>query len=357
MFTNPWTEPAGQERSNLVRRDIEMARRVVECAAPAVPGLAKQIAKFGSALKGILKHLTAAPDDWRLVRAFIVVDMPAILQALEGLQSLEDGPGREELKSSLAQAMSRAEFHLQNLNEARARALGVGLDVLPPLVVPQEVPQSGSLLSGFTRHAKAVGKNASALVDGALDASSEITTRAGAAASGISRLSGAYLGNALGDASRMVTRPVTMRISALSEALTEGSVSALIFGGLASLIFPPLAPFLVGEAILGMPATYAAKLNGLSDKEAREELKRSGERSEQISLIMATIKAGPVRFDTPCLSITMDPRSGKASGIVLQGRYTGQVLEEIGMSDIALMRDKAPDEETRRVLNAWLQRS
>ena len=149
---------------------------------------------------------------------------------------------------------------------------------------------------------------------------------------------------------------MTMRIAALSDALTQGSMSALIFGSLATIIFPPLAPFLVGEAILSMPNAYAERLAGLNDAEAREELERAGERKDQINQIMAALKAGPVRFDTPCLSITMDPRSGKASGIVLQGRYTGHVLEEIAPREIALMRDKAPDDETRRALNAWIER-
>ncbi len=352
MFTNPWVEPAGQDRSNLVRRDLEMARRGAEQSTISAPGLQKQITKFSAALAGIQKHLTAAPDDWRLIRAFIIVDVPAIMQALEGLQTLEEGPGRDDLVQNLMQAMTRADIHLRSLNEARARALGIGLDVLPALDAPADTPAASGFMSGLTRRAQAVTKSAGALTDGARDFTSEVTARAGVAASGLTRLSGAYLG----DATRAVSRPVTMRIAALSDALTQGSMSALIFGSLATIIFPPLAPFLVGEAILSMPNAYAERLAGLNDAEAREELERTGERKDQINQIMAALKAGPVRFDTPCLSITMDPRSGKASGIVLQGRYTGHVLEEIAPREIALMRDKAPDDETRRALNAWIER-
>jgi hypothetical protein len=352
MFANPWAEPAGQDRSNLVRRDLEVARRAAEQAALTLPGLSKEITKFIAALGAIQKHLATAPESWRLIRAFVVVDVPAVLQALEGLPDIEEGPSRNELKQSLAQAMTRADHYLRTLNEARARELGVGLDVLPALGAPADQQPTTGLMSGLTRRAQAVTKSAGALTGGALNLTSEVTSRASAAASGITRLSGAYLG----DASRAVARPVTIRISALSDALAQGSMSALVFGGLASLIFPPLAPFLVGEAILSMPDTYAARLAGLNEAEAREELERAGERKDQITQIMAALKAGPVRFDTPCLSITMDPRTGKASGIVLQGRYTGHVLEEIEAREIIRMRDKAPDEETRRALNAWIER-
>lgn len=353
MFTNPWSEPAGQDRGNLVRRDLEVARRTAEKAATSQSGMGKEIAKFTGALGGIQKHLAAAPESWRLIRAFVVVDVPAVLQALEGLPDLEHGPARNDLEQSLTQALTRADHYLRTLNEARARELGVGLDVLPALAGPVDAPASTGLMSGITRRAQAVTKSAGALTGGALDLTSEVTSRASLAASGITRLSGAYLG----DASRAVARPVTMRMSALSDALAQGSISALVFGGLASLIFPPLAPFLVGEAILSMPDAYASRLAGLNDAEARQELERAGERKDQITQIMATLKAGPVRFDTPCLSITMDPRSGKASGIVLQGRYTGHVLEEIEAREIIRMRDKAPDEETRRALKAWIGRA
>jgi len=353
MFTNPWSEPAGQDRGNLVRRDLEVARRAAEKAAATQPGMAKDIIKFCTALGGIQKHLAAAPESWRMIRAFVVVDVPAVLQALEGLPDIADGPSRNDLERSLAQAMARAEHYLRSLNEARAHELGVGLDVLPALAAPEDAPASSGLMSGITRRAQAVTKSAGALTGGAFDLTSEVTSRASAAASGITRLSGAYLG----DASRAVARPVTIRMSALSDALAQGSMSALVFGGLASLIFPPLAPFLVGEAILSMPDAYAARLAGLNAAEAREELERAGERKDQINQILAALKAGPVRFDTPCLSITMDPRTGKASGIVLQGRYTGHVLEEIEAREIVRMRDKAPDEETRRALNAWIERA
>ena len=168
------------------------------------------------------------------------------------LGGFQEGPACKELNEVRGREMPRGYSVIRSIHEAQGGEWGVGLEFLTEVGAPADQHPTTGLMSGLTRRAQAVTKSAGALTGGALDLTSEVTSRASAAASGITRLSGAYLG----DASRAVARPVTIRISALSDALAQGSMSALVFGGLASLIFPPLAPFLVGEAILSLPLIH-----------------------------------------------------------------------------------------------------
>ena len=304
-------------------------------------------------MSGIQAHLAACPDDWRRLRAVLVVDIPAILEALEGAATLPDGTAKEALLAQVPAALGRTRQAAEDLVNLRSQDLALGLQVLPgaDLPPPEPEPQGGLMgrVKGFSR-------GAGRLLEGTVDASRDTASRAASTAGAIAALSGEHISSLLGDAGRSITRPISMRMQAMAGAVGDTSLAALLLGGMASIIFPPIAPFVAGEAILRMPETYAAHLAHVSEAEARAELERSGEKSERIASILAVIRGGPVRFDTPCLSITLDPTRGTASGIILKGRYTGELIETLDRRTLETLRDKAPDEETGRALTSWLSR-
>jgi hypothetical protein len=358
LWRNPWDETPGLDRIREIRRDIELARRVAVDANIVFPKISKDIQKFVKSLDRITVHLAAYPDDWRRIRSLMVVDIPAILQAMEGATNLPEGEARTDLVKRLPAALEKASLEAASMERTRADALAIGLDVLPgaEAIPAEEAPAAGisGRLTGF-------GRGAMSAVTGTLETSRDVSSRvvgsAVSTAGAVTALSGEHLGGFLGSASRTITNPVTNRVKAMADALAEGSAAALILGGIASLVFPPIAPFVVGEAVLRMPEAYAANLADMNQAEARAELIRNGEKADRIAGIMAALHGGPVRFDTPCLSMTMDPRTGKASGIVLSGAHTGEMVENIEHKEVVLMRDKSPDEETRRALTAWLERA
>jgi hypothetical protein len=356
---DPWIDTEPKDRVKAIRRDLELSRRTIKDLLASERDLRGPAQSYCKAIDDIMAHLLERPDDWRRIRAFIVVDIPAILQAAEGLSSLPAGEARGTLVASLKQALAAAAPKAATLAEARAADLTAGLDVLPS-ASGQDADENGDggtgFLGGLTRKARQINRSATALTRDTVESSARLTSRAVAAAGGLTELSGTYVGSFIGDVGRGVTRPVTLRVAALRDAVTEGGLTVLVVGGITSLIFPPLAPFVVGEAMLSMPDSYASRLSQLSEAEARSELARRGEHRDRINEIMATLRGGPMRFDTPCLSITMDPGSGAASGIILRGCHTGEALESLDMAEVKRMRDTAPDEETGRALNAWISR-
>jgi len=61
---------------------------------------------------------------------------------------------------------------------------------------------------------------------------------------------------------------------------------------------------------------------------------------------------------TPFLRMTLDHDTGSMTGTILQGRFSGMRVEELGMADLlALLREcRAEDEEGARLLEAYLDR-
>jgi hypothetical protein len=362
LKANPWDEAADTDRINEIRRDLELARRASTASVKLYPSIKSDLKKFSAALEAIQHHLSSNPDDHRRHRAIYIVDIPTIIETLEGAAGLPEGQARADLLALIPAAIARTCACSEALTQLRAEDLSLSLRVLPGQApeVPEEVEDVSTGLMG---RMKGLSQSAKRLVgdtvDTSIDAAGRVASTAGdvaSAAGTVASLSGSHLASLAGSAGKTLTRPVSRRMQAMAGAVSETSLTALVLGGLTTLIFPPLAPFVAGEAILRMPEAYAAHLAGLSDEDARAELQRSGEREEKISSILATIRRGPIRFDTECLSITLDPKCGTASGIILRGQYTGQMIESLDVKTVELMRDKAPDQETRLAIEAWLSR-
>lgn len=360
MSSNPWLDTSSVQRGKEVLKEIEIAMRTARKAAADFRDIRTEAERFETDLLRLQKHLRAKPDDWRQVRALIVVDIPAILSAIEGLATISESDARRSLVGATKSAMSAVGPAVLRLEEAHARALQAGLEaaVLGSLSAPRGAPDEDAtgFLGGLGRRVLKVTGGATELLSSAQQSvtgfGADISVRATAVVVGAFELGGEYIG----EAGRTITRPVTLRAQALLDAATGVGVSALVFGGVASLVFPPIAPFVVGEQLLEMPGDYQRRLASLSDREAQEELRRNGEREERIAGILEAIRGGMLRFDTDHLSITMDPARGTETGIILSGRHTGEMLESIPADEIDLMLAHAPDEGTRRALEAWKKR-
>jgi hypothetical protein len=153
-----------------------------------------------------------------------------------------------------------------------------------------------------------------------------------------------------------IVRPISSRVSALYKGVLVAGSGAMVWGAVGALLFPPIAPFIVGEKLLSLPEEYTRQLARLSEEDARLDLERKGRTRLEIDRIMSGLKGKSLRIETPCLSLSIDTLNGKASGLILCGRHMGDALEDLDRETIVSLRDHAPDTETRQALEAWLAR-
>lgn len=367
MFQNdPWKEPQNVDRAHEIRCELELARRAGQGHRANFPKLLRELDLFLASLMQFQDILTRRPDAWRSARSLIVVDIPTVIEVLNEAATLPDGDAKAGVTSNLAQSLGKIAAGFDRVSDQVAVDLALTLSVnnqalpAPDVNEPASEPASGMFgrLKGLSRSAVDLAdgavKGAGQMVGDAYTATSAAAGTAAARAGAVSSLATEELTSTLLAAGRSVTRPVTKRIGALSAASAEASVYAIIFGGLASVILPPLAPLVVGEAVLGMGEGYARNLAQMDEADARDALRRSGQREERISDIIAAIKGGPIRFETDYVSITVDPITDEKSGIVLQGLHMGKDLTSLEASDVRRLAHWAPDEATARALSAWM---
>jgi hypothetical protein len=364
---DPWKEPKGVDRALEIRRDLTLARRDGDALAGFFPSIKHELSAFSQSLGRLIEILDRRPDAWRGIRSIIVIDIPTAISVLSEAVELPVGAFRDQVVSELAQALSRITAGVSRIEESVAADLSLTLSVRNDAQIsadpsPQpETEQSGGMFGRLNRLKNSAGQLAGSAASDAgqiagdayevtSGAAGTVAARAGAVAS----LAGEELTSTLSSAARSVTRPVTNRIQAAAAAASDASMVALILGGVASVVIPPLAPLVVGEAVLGMGEGYARHLAVMDEADAREALRRSGEREDRISEILAAVKGGPVRFETDYISITVDPISGEKSGIVLQGQHMGKELSSIDASDLRKLAHWAPDQATARALSAWM---
>ena len=355
---NPWLEPARAERIHEIRRDITVAARSLESIAKTHKKIGKEAEAFIEALHRVQEHLRHKPDDWRQMRPLFAVDLPAILGVAQSLDTVPEGPTRKRVIKSLNDALRAKRPDVSKLEARRAEELALSLDVLTegPEVPVEEAAKEGRLMgwaSGFGRKVKSLGSDAIDVVTETAEDVASGAMRTASAATGYVSYTGEVVGSALSDAGRAVTSPVLLRAQALTGAIAEIGVGAIAYGGFASVLFPPAAPFAIGIAALELPEAYSKRFATLSDEEAQEALRDEGAREDRLAQISAALRSGPVRIDTPRLSITLDPASGKTSGVILEGMFTGDLLERRTPEELEALLKFAPDDDTRRALKAW----
>lgn len=349
---NPWSEDSSAVPAKKVRAQIELSRRTLQLKSTAGMPLKAEISEFVDDLDAINKALASHPDAWRSHRSFLVVELPAVVEAVCTLAECADhAQGREELEALLSRTLTRSAAVRRDCQSRDVNESILALSVLdrPETVTDVSDTVTSRFFGGVTGAIKTTG---GAITSRTGKAMNEVRHRGGS----LYDLAGAHAGQAYRGAKTTLFRPITVRITALTDSLLSTGGSALVWGAIGTLIFPPLAPFLVGETLLSLPEAYTRQLAALSDKDARELLEQKGRDKIEVDQIMAALKGGAMRFETPCLSVKVDTREGTASGIILRGAFIGESLENMETAKIRLLRDKSPDDETRQALSTWLAR-
>jgi hypothetical protein len=345
-MSNPWSEnsPANQSKKILV--DLELARRILLARSEQRGVMPRGLAGFCDTLEEIRTGLHAAPNAWRKHRAFFIVDLPAIIAATEALgESVEETSERNDVLDLLERAFRKGDAVKSGIRSRLIEDSALALSVLD---LPRQQPKSG-VLSGVTRKLTS--------------ASSAVTARTGRLANqitmtgeGLYELAGLHLSESLQEMHSSIVRPISSRVSALYKGVLVAGSGAMVWGAVGALLFPPIAPFIVGEKLLSLPEEYTRQLARLSEEDARLDLERKGRTRLEIDRIMSGLKGKSLRIETPCLSLSIDTLNGKASGLILCGRHMGDALEDLDRETIVSLRDHAPDTETRQALEAWLAR-
>ncbi|GIX17034.1 MAG: molecular chaperone DnaJ [Rhodothalassiaceae bacterium] len=125
---------------------------------------------------------------------------------------------------------------------------------------------------------------------------------------------------------------------------------ALVWLGIAAVVLVAGLLLISGRFLQSLPALLAA-LAILWQRAALQRLTRRG---------LAGMGAGrrrTSRVETAALEMTLDLATGALDGTVRRGRFAGRRLAELDEEEcLALHRDLAGDEESRRLLEAYLDR-
>lgn len=125
---------------------------------------------------------------------------------------------------------------------------------------------------------------------------------------------------------------------------------ALVWLGIAAVVVVAGLLLVSGRFVQSLPAILAA-LAILWQRTALQRLTRRG---------LAGMGAGrrrTSRVETSALEMTLDLATGALDGTVRTGRFAGRRLAELDEEEcLALHRDLAGDEESRRLLEAYLDR-
>lgn len=346
LTSNPWTESAPEHHARRLLVALESARRSILENTRDIPDLRQPASAFCSDLEKLVGVMSQHPDAWRSIRTFLVVDLPAIQAAIHSLSIAASGSeGKEELLSLILRSFGKSSEALASVSHLSLQSDILSLQVITGEPEDRSGGSSNAISSRLSRMTQAAREGLSRSID-----------RSGDVAGGVATLVTAYAGQALSDTTQMISRPLTRRVAALTDSLVNTGGSALAWGAIGAVIFPPLAPFLVGEALLSLPEEYTRRLEKISEEDARRDLERRGRSAREIDMILAGIRGGSIRFETPCLSLSIDARTGKASGLVLKGKYMGCALEELDADTISMLHRKSPDTETKAALAAWMSR-
>lgn len=348
-MSDPWSSTYEASYAKNIKADVVIIRRHLDAYVDRGLGSPRTARAFCQELELILDGLSRNPETWRTHRSFFIVDLPAILAAFQVLaENPEETSGRDTLQSLLDRALTKASRVREAISSGSLDDSILSLSVLD---LPQEEPKGR--LSAISK--RVPGKMKS--FPGALmSQTGKATTGLRKRGVGLYELAGHHIEETMYDVKGALIRPVSNRLSALTETMRTATGRAFISSLIGTLLFPPLAPFLIGDALLAMPHDYTRHLARMSEEDARADLERKGRSRQEAERIMAAVKGQALRFETSCLSMSIDMIEGKATGVILCGKYLGESLEDLDRDTIVSLRDAAPDEETGQALTTWLSR-
>jgi hypothetical protein len=359
---NPWNEDM-QKQSGVALATIFTAKNTLASCVDDFPRISRKITQLVEDLTAIEAGYRRDISSYRLSRSLTAVHLPAIISSLDLLKELQATDGNSdriaEIENGIVACFRTAADVRKRIEDARISQLEIDVAVLDQTIRTSPAKPSDVVTSSFFSSPLRTGKS---LADGA--ASFGLKTIA-PLTNGVTRhtregyaRTTSYASALFEDSVEMATAPLATRISALKEAATSASMTAIFGGLLLAVIFPPAAPLAIGLAALEAPDIYADTLGAETKRRTEAHQKRRSERDKEVADTLARIRSGSdvIRIETPCLHITMDMSKGTADGIVLAGRHIGQMLSTIPNEQIALMQSRAPDPETAQALQSWISR-
>jgi hypothetical protein len=134
-----------------------------------------------------------------------------------------------------------------------------------------------------------------------------------------------------------------------------GLCSALVTAGIAIAAVTAPVPVAIGLCIFWlMDDAIDRERNSHDDHVIQKSKRREFEKTIKLLKKYGTLPEN-AKVSTPCIELTMNTRAGTVQGVILQGHYKGQLLENITLCDIQSLISAAPDNDTRALLEAYLK--
>lgn len=384
----PWEEDATTQ-GQVALGVLVKARLRADALAPRLHRSMRQdVQRLGAALAALEDTYRADETAFRRTRALTAVHLPTLMDALEQLAEMEDAQtGSEDARATLRQTLTAcfaAVHDAKDRHDARAvDRLALDADTLRDRVAPDSAPGTplpdsdtdvrdegrgwmDTARGAIGGHLTRIGQ--SRLVQTTTRQIQESTAQVAAATQtgaadvlDTARGAVAYTRTRVGGVAREtvadLTQPLAIRITATRAALEDAVVSATGVGLVVSLIFPPVAPFLAGLALLDAGATYSATLD--AERAAADRLRAEGRAQDAAALEAAQAQMKghrTVRLETAHVHVTIDRTTGAADGVILSGRHVGVRLAELDAETLRVLERTAPDTETAQILETWRRR-
>lgn len=283
----------------------------------------------------------------------LIVRIAELHGALETIEQLPAGADLKPLQQQIAIAAKEiADAVTKQTDTKRAAAIDkalTGLEISGPgaLPAPTETPLGalrGALgklpLDGLGSVAGTIQKTAAELTSTTLGYAS------------VAALVGTH---SLTSSVNLLVMPVRARAKALRSAIAAGVSTAAIAGLLAAVLFPPALPFAIGYAYLQAGDEYFEALDdALTEEEQREALRKKGA-NDEVARALAAVRGQPVvQIENAYIMGEIDLKSNQLDGTILAGRYAGYRLSELGQEALELLTKKAPNRETKQLLEQYL---
>ena len=373
MSRDPWIDSGDVNEHRKAIATVARARMFAEQTAHAFPELS--LIDFAKDLSVVETAYHKDAMAYRRTRPLVVVQLPSILGLLGTMSDLQASgnadPQRmealgKEIELCLASATKAREMIQDEiLTRAEIEAATTAEQVTGGEVLPNEDDDAdhdifgGKLSSYAGRMTRDLRSETGRILGRSRRSVSKAAEAVGSRLSGGKDYAMTQIAGYAEDSLRNVAQPLGARLVAAREAAMQSSVGAIVGGGLCAIVFPPAVPFVMGIAALEAPDYYAKALQKAQDKNDAEQRQRKSAREEAAARAVARFRgeSSVVRLETPHLYMTMDVEKGTAEGIILAGQHMGRSLEELDASEIELLRQHAPDDETMQVLASWQKRT
>ncbi len=366
--TDPWSEDP-EQLAGLAIASLANLSTLIENNRKTLP---RAVTALSTETKGVISALQADDALYCSHRRLFVQEIPAFVGLINALiNTRANSDGSAEVTKVIAELTKNVAIATEHL-----RSEFVAISRQKVLAEVDEARRGWNVLPGLSRSltevAAETGKNplgafkklgtstTTAIANVTSDATSfisSITDESAArvnAAGKLARIAGTATLTTLKE--HTIDRTLLYSTAAIKTVWAAGGL-AMIVGLVTVVIFAPAAPFAAGLMAFTAPSTFAEILKAdMSEAERKRALRQRGASEELIEAWTALKGQRLIRVDTPHLTVEMDVIDKKIDGTVLTGRYAGQRLSQLSTVTVELLTRHAPDTETGKLLEEYLNR-